>query len=75
MGSWSTSVGVAKGYGLDGWSSIPGRDNILFSIPQFSRPALMPVKLLGREADITHFQLVLSQRLMDLDLRSSSYSA
>jgi hypothetical protein len=38
-----SSVGIAMGYGLDGWGSIPGRGkNFIFSI--MSRPALGPTQ-------------------------------
>jgi hypothetical protein len=63
--SWISSVVIVTGYGLDGWSLIPGRGKIfLFSIAsnpalgstqppiQWVLEALSPgVKLLGHEDD------------------------
>jgi hypothetical protein len=32
--SQNSSIGIAMGYRLNGWRSIPNRDKILFSFPQ-----------------------------------------
>jgi hypothetical protein len=79
--SWDASVGIATGYGLDGWSSIPGRDKRFFSSPQrphrFCGPPsflsswyreLFPrrVKRPGREAD--HLHLMPVSRMVELYL-------
>jgi hypothetical protein len=36
----SSSVGIAMGYGIDGWGSIPGRGNRLFLFSTASKRAL-----------------------------------
>jgi hypothetical protein len=60
------SVGIATGYMLDGWGSIPGQGQVILIVSTTSRPALEPtqrlsnrygdsflgeVKRQGREAD------------------------
>jgi hypothetical protein len=56
-----SSRGIATGYGLDAWGSIPGRDNIILSISymesiqppiqMFTRAHSRLIRLLGRVAD------------------------
>jgi hypothetical protein len=47
MRSRDSSVDIAKGYGLDGMGSIPGRGKGFFLFSTLSRPALSPPNLLS----------------------------